>query len=272
MLNITNISIYPVKSLRGVELDHAAVQNRGLEGDRRWMLIDNNNRFISQRECPKMSTIRAVQVKDGLSLEFPDQTKIKVLFPDDSNDIEKVTIWNSTVEAALADENYNSFISNYLGTPCRLVYMPDWALRRVNPRFDSGNDIVSFADGYPFLIIGRTSLEELNKRLTEPVPMERFRPNLVFSGGEPFCEDNWSRIRIGEVVFRVVKPCERCVITTIDQNSGKPSGPEPLRTLATFRRSAGGTVLFGQNMIAENPGPVIKIGDEVEILEYRDRD
>ncbi|MCV4776329.1 MOSC domain-containing protein [Escherichia coli] len=112
----------------------------------------------------------------------------------------------------------------------------------------------------------------MNKRLTEPVPMERFRPNLVFSGGEPFCEDNWSRIRIGEVVFRVVKPCERCVITTIDQNSGKPSGPEPLRTLATFRRSAGGTVLFGQNMIAENPGPVIKIGDEVEILEYRDRD
>lgn len=221
-----------------------------------------------------MATIRATLASNGLRLHLPDGQEITVSIPDDNDRsvrTEKVSIWDSEVEAIVLVGRVNSLLSNYLGIQCRLAYMPDWSNRRVNPKYGSAQDSVSFADGYPYLIIGEESLMELNRRLVDPIPMTRFRPNLVFSGGEPFSEDKWRRIRVGKTVFRLVKPCARCVITTIDQESGIAMGPEPLRTLATFRR-IGNAVLFGQNMVAENPGSEIRIGDPIEIIEFREEE
>lgn len=267
MLTLTKISIYPVKSFRGNDLAEAVVEARGLRFDRRWMLIDSGNRFISQRECPRMAVLRAFPVENGLKIVFPDGKGISVNAPNAEAADEIVTIWESAVPARIADAQSNAAISDFLGFECRLAYMPDETERKVDQRFGQENEVVSFADGFPYLIIGNQSLAELNRRLTEPITMERFRPNLVFDGGEPFCEDMWRRIKIGDVIFRVVKPCARCLITTVDYTKGEIAGPEPLRTLAKFRR-AGKGVNFGQNMIAETPGSAVRVGDKIDVLEF----
>ena len=165
-------------------------------------------------------------------------------------------------------DEVNGWFSDVLDVECRLVTMPETTRRRIPPEFavNPGEDHVSFADGYPFLLIGEASLAEVNARLETPVPMNRFRPNLVVSGSEAFAEDSWKKIRIGETVFHLVKPCARCVLTTVDQATGVKDGKEPLKTLASFR-TFDGKVLFGQNLIAENPGGVVRVGDEVEVLE-----
>lgn len=267
MLTLTKISIYPVKSFRGNDLEEAVAEARGFRFDRRWMLIDSKNRFISQRECPRMAVLRAFPDEKGLKIVFPDGTEIAVNAPNSEAANEIVTIWDSEVPARIGDAQINTAISDFLGVECRLAYMPDETERKVDQRFGTENEVVSFADGFPYLIIGSQSLAELNRRLTEPMTMERFRPNLVFDGGEPFCEDKWRRIKIGEVIFRVVKPCARCVITTIDYTTGEIAGPEPLRTLAKFRRVGKG-VNFGQNMIAETADRPVRIGDKISVLEY----
>ena len=287
-MNISEINIYPVKSLRGIALDEAVVEKRGLRNDRRWMLTDRNGYFFTQRELPHMATIRISLNRRGLVASAPGVENLRMPQHPEVKLRQHVTIWQSEVEAHVYDRHVNQWFSEVLKRECRLVLMPETTERHVNAQFDRGADIVSFADGYPLLLIGEGSLEEVNRRIAEiadrnvRVPMNRFRPNLVVRGSEPFAEDGWARIRVGGAVFRVVKPCARCVITTIDQAKGEFDGKEPLKTMATFRlakqvfpetyESYGQTangVLFGENLIPENPGVAIRVGDEVEVLEYR---
>lgn len=267
-MKLSGINIYPVKSLKGIPVEEATVEDRGFQYDRRWMLIDANNRFLSQREHPVMATISVAVTKDGL---FFKRGRAEILVPM-MPQLRRayVQIWTSYVEAMEYGDRVNGWFSEQLEMPCRLVLMPEESRRSVDAKYAlrPKEDTVSFADGYPFLLIGEGSLEDLNIRLSSPVPMNRFRPNLVVKGSEPFAEDTWSRIRIGETIFHLVKPCGRCVMTTVDQASGEKDGKEPLRTLASYR-TVNGSVLFGQNLIAENAGGIIRVGDEVEVVEVR---
>lgn len=262
---LTSIWIYPVKGVAGVSLEEAFVEPRGLANDRRWMFVDADGLFLSQRTHPKLALIRARVTPGGVVLEAPGQAPLAVPVPATDERV-SVTVWSSTVAALPAGAGASEWASAFLETDCRLVYMPADTIRPVNPAYGRPGDHVSFADGYPALLASEASLADLNSRLAAPVPMNRFRPNLVVDGTEAFAEDGWSRIRIGEVVFRVVKPCDRCVVTTIDQKTGK-AGKEPLRTLSRYRKKDG-KVYFAQNLIPDAPG-TLRRGDPVEVLERK---
>lgn len=265
-MHISEINIYPVKSLKGISLTESVVEGRGLQFDRRWMLVDANNQFMTQRDFPKMALIRIEVEDDYLIVRFGDQQTV-IPFEPNAGETAEVAIWDSIVLASVYDRKTNGWFSDVLGLNCRLVLMPETTKRAIDPAYavKKDEDVVSFADGYPFLLIGEGSLADLNSRLEEPVPMNRFRPNLVAAGADPFAEDEWKRIRVGETVFHIVKPCDRCVLTTVDQSTGKKNGKEPLKTLSTYR-NRNGKVLFGQNLIAENPGRTVRVGDKIEIL------
>lgn len=287
-MQISEINIYPIKSLKRIALDSAIVEKRGLRFDRRWMLTDRNGYFFTQRELPHMATIRVSLNGDGLIASAPGAEDLHIPAHPEVRLRQHVTIWQSEVEAHVYDRHVNEWFSEVLKRECRLVQMPESTERHVSEPFDSGEDIVSFADGYPLLLIGEESLEELNRRIAEAadknvrVPMNRFRPSIVVKGSPAFAEDNWAKIRVGETVFRVVKPCGRCVITTTDQEKGEVVGKEPLLTLTKFRKAIDvrpegyerfghgpNSVLFGENLVPENPGGVISVGDKVKVLEHR---
>jgi uncharacterized protein len=292
-MHISEINIYPIKSLKGISLDSAVVEARGLQYDRRWMLTTPDGMFLTQREFPRMATIGVAVESCELRVESESAGSMNVPFEPDRGEWRQVTIWRSVCEGLVYDGAVSEWFSEALGTDCRLVYMPDSSRRSINSRFDRGEDIVSFADGYPLMLLGDASLAELNRRLAENVgredaggapavqalPMKRFRPNLVVTGSDAFAEDDWNEIRVGEAVFRSTKPCERCVITTIDPTKGEFDGKEPLKTLATFRRARDvmadrceqlgvdpAAVLFGQNLVAETAGAAIRVGDTVEVI------
>jgi uncharacterized protein YcbX len=258
---LSEINIYPIKSLGGISLQSADVEERGLKHDRRLMLIDKSNRFITQRSFPQMALIK-VERKNNLLTVAHNQNKLSPLsigaLPYDEEEVD-VQIWRDNVAALKYNDDINEWFTEAIGITCNLVYMPDTTKRMTNPEF-AKNKFVSFADGYPFLIIGQESLNELNSRLTVPLPMNRFRPNLVFNGGNSFDEDKWMKVRMGSAEFKVVKPCSRCSVTTVNQETGE-RGKEPLTTLAKFRNN-NGEVLFGQNMVCERTG-IINIGDEL---------
>lgn len=278
-MKISEITIYPIKSLSGISIKNSIVEKRGLQNDRRIMLVDKNNDLLTQRELPKMATIY-VELKIN-SLKISTEGFEILTISNNFGDAQKikVRVWKSFCEALVAKEAVNNWFSEYLKKNCRLVQMPESTYRRINEKFNKGNDIVSFADGYPLLIIGENSLTDLNSKLEKQIPMNRFRPNLVVSDSEAFVEDKWKKIKIGDTIFRTTKPCARCVVTTIDQITGISDVQEPLKTLAAYRKSSDvlpntfedfglgkNDVLFGQNLVAENFGEVIKVGDEVEIL------
>lgn len=268
-MHLSEINIYPVKSLKGISVESALVEDRGLRFDRRRMLVDEANKFLTQREHPQMARIAISVVDDGLSASAKGSS-IKIEHKPDSDTFASVTVWSSKVKAKVYNDATNEWFSDALGLKCRLVLMPDEAERKVEPlgAVRKFKDTVSFADAYPFLLIGRGSLADLNSRLENPVPMNRFRPNLVVDGSEPYAEDTWKRIRIGEAEFHVVKPCARCVLTTVDQTTGEKAGKEPLKTLSTYRNH-NGKVMFGQNLIAESAGVKVCLNDTVEILEMK---
>lgn len=285
-MHISEINIYPIKSLKGISVDSARAEPRGFRHDRRWMLTDADGKFMTQREFPRMATITTKVMSDELRVMSDGLGQLSIPLEPESGERRQVTIWQSICDGVVYDDQVNQWFSDALDTACRLVYMPDDTRRSVNPRFDSGGDVVSFADGYPLLVIGEASLVDLNRRIAtadggvrDPLPMNRFRPNIVVSGSEAFSEDNWSKIRIGDAVFRSTKPCERCAVTTVDQSRGEFDGKEPLKTLATYRMAKDvmperlealgltpNAVLFGQNLIGETPGATIKTGDSVEII------
>ncbi|MBA4124017.1 MAG: MOSC domain-containing protein [Acidobacteria bacterium] len=267
---LSEINIYPIKSLSGISLNNAVVEKRGLQLDRRWMLIDEKQNFLTQRNFPKMATVSVEILENGLRVSLNNDELVIPLEPN-TNETESVKIWSSRCRAQVYEDNINEWFSDALKTNCRLVLMPAETKRKVSYFYAvHKDDVVSFADAYPFLLIGESSLADLNSRLKNPVPMNRFRPSFVVSGADAFAEDGWRRIRIGDVVFHLVKPCARCVVTTIDQSNGAKQGVEPLKTLASFRipkRSIKKKILFGQNLIAENVGKIVNVGDAVEVLE-----
>lgn len=264
MPELSAIWIYPVKAAAGVALTEARVEARGLAGDRRWMIVDPNGRFLTQREHPRLALLKAHAAGGALRLEAPAHGALDVPVPPPDGAAETVQVWRDTVEATPAGAEADAWLSAFVGAACRLVYMPDASTRPVDPAYGRPGDHVSFADGYPVLLAAEASLADLNGRLDAPVPMNRFRPNLVVRGSEPFAEDTWRRIRIGDVAFRVVKPCARCTVPTVDQATGV-AGKEPLRTLSRYRKKDG-KVYFAQNLIAEQPG-TLRSGDAVEVLE-----
>ena len=265
-MHLSEINIYPVKSLKGISLNEALVEGRGLQFDRRWLLVDENGKFITQREVPQMATVKIDVSLDGMRATR-NGSSIDVPLDPATGERAHVQIWDQEVEAEYYPQEFHRWFTAAIGAECRLVSMPETTKRVVDPNFAVRvfQDTVSFADAYPFLLIGEGSLEDLNSRLEAPVPMNRFRPNFVVSDSGPFEEDSWKRIRLGSVEFHVVKPCARCVLTTVDQIAGEKTGKEPLATLSSYR-NRDGKVLFGQNLIAETVGGVVRVGDEVEVL------
>lgn len=279
-MKISEINIYPIKSLGGISLKESIVEKRGLEFDRRWMLVDENNDFLTQREFPKMATVSVKVLENHLKVSAENFGSQKISFNFGGSEKLEVRIWRNQCLAQVADEEISGWFSNVLQTDCRLVFMPEGTEREINQNFNKGGEIVSFADGYPLLLIGENSLSKLNERLEKKIPMNRFRPNLVVEDSEGFAEDFWNRIKIGNTIFRVTKPCARCVIPTIDQKTGVSDVREPLKTLASFRKASDvypenlqdyeldqNSVLFGQNLVAENFGEFVNIGDKLEILD-----
>jgi uncharacterized protein YcbX len=263
---VASLHLYPVKACRGIALRTAAVERRGLQLDRRFLVVDEEARFVTQRTEPRLALVDVAVGPDAsreIALSAPGAPSISVRLAD-VEPRRRVTVWRDDVEAADCGDPAAAWMSQWLGKPVRVVCMPDDVERAVDPKYGREGDIVGFADGYPLLIASASSLGDLNARLPEPVGMDRFRPNVVVSGSEPWAEDEWRRLRIGEVVVRVVKPCVRCTVTTIDPRTAE-RGVEPLRTLATFR-ARGNDVLFGQNCIPEGPG-TIAVGDPVTVLE-----
>lgn len=248
-------------------MNSSVIENRGLQYDRRWLLVDEKGQFLTQREYPQMALFRADIEDNGLNFSF-EGNKLNIPFQANSEKIETVKIWSSSIKARYYSEKVNEWFSENLQTKCNLVSMPEESKRIVNPIYAvrKFEDTVSFADGYPFLLIGENSLADLNDKLENGLPMNRFRPNFVVSGAEAFAEDSWKKIKIGATVFHVVKSCDRCSMTTINQETGEKDGAEPLKTLASYRKK-NGKVLFGRYLIAENVGEKVKVGDKVEILE-----
>ncbi|MEQ8751885.1 MAG: MOSC domain-containing protein [Coleofasciculus sp. G1-WW12-02] len=264
-IHLSGIYIYPIKSAGGIALEEAQVSDRGLQYDRRWMLVDEQGKFLTQRQFPSMALIQVRFGEGELVVEAPNQPSLSVPLDYESNHRLRVQVWNDICPAIPLDQQFSQWFSEFLHIPCQLVYMPEDSIRPINPNYADPGEPVSFADGFPFLLISQASLQDLNQRLEQPVPMNRFRPNLVVSGCEAFAEDSWRHIRIGSIPFRVVKPCSRCTITTVDQSQGI-RGKEPLATLANYRLR-NGKIFFGQNVIQEQLG-TLRIGDEVKIKNF----
>ena len=261
-MKLQDIYVYPIKSLGGIRLSEAQAEIRGLSLDRRWMLVDKDGRFLSQRTHHQMALLQVLIADDRLRVfhkQNPEWTHDIPLAPE-TNEFISVTVWDDAMVAQLVDPSSDKWFSKMLNVPCQLVYMPHSTKRSVNEKYAANNETVSFADAMPYLLIGQKSLDNLNEKLEQPLPMNRFRPNLVFSEGEAFQEDDWNLIQIGTCQFEVTKPCARCVITTVDQSTAI-AGKEPLRTLATYR-ATNKKVLFGQNLIALTTG-TLKVGDLV---------
>lgn len=266
-VHLQSLHVYPVKSLRGLALPAAEVAGCGIAGDRRWLVTDPDGRYLTQREVAAMARLDALPTADGLLLRH-DGRNCPVRRPGPGGPRRDVVIWNDRLSAACADTEADGYLSEALGRRCHLVYMDDERARPVDPAFAEPGDHVGFSDGYPLLAASLGSLAALNGQLARPVPMARFRPNLVLSGLPAWSEDRWRRVRIGGMVFRAPKPCTRCVVVTRDQSTGDTPEPgEPLRTLGRLNRHESG-IVFGANLIPEAPGR-LAAGDAVEILDAR---
>jgi uncharacterized protein len=265
-MHLSGLYVYPIKSMGGIPLEAWDVDGRGLRYDRRWMLVDEDGWFISQRELPRMALIGVRIEPDRLVVVAPGMPLLELSLGTTTGKTIPARIWDDVVEASPVGDDADRWFGEFLGVRCRLAFLPDESVRPVDPDYGETGDQVGLADGFPFLLISEASLADLNARLEQPLPMNRFRPNLVIGGCEPFAEDGWSRVRIGSITFRVVKPCSRCAITTVDQTT-VVTGKEPLRTLARFRK-VGNKVLFGQNLIHDGTG-TLHTGDPVEILQTR---
>ena len=219
--------------------------------------------FFTQREYPTMALIEAKVIENELIINALQMPEIRCHLPESNQNSIQVQVWDYSGKASLVIPEVGEWLSNYLGVSCQLAYMPESAPRQIKLKYADEGQYTSFTDGCPFLLISEASLEDLNKRLEEPVSMDRFRPNLVVSGVDAYTEDTWESIQIGEVTLKVAKPCARCVMTTVNQEKGQVSGKEPLKTLSTYRK-VDNKVLFGQNLIQLNHG-IIKEGDEIEV-------
>ena len=265
MYTISHLFIYPVKSLGGFEVPSAKLTEKGFEYDRRWMLVDSSNQFITQRHYPQMSLLQTT-IKDGQLLIFHKKNvedKISVPLQMTVTATTKVNIWDDECAAQYVSRAADEWLSRKLKAPCRLVYMPDSEKRKVDERYTKNGEVTNFSDGYPLMMLGLSSLQDLNSRLVKSLPIDRFRPNIVFTGGKPYDEDTMEHIVVNKTDLYGVKLCARCAITTIDQATGVQE-KEPLKTLAKYRRW-NNNIYFGQNFLFKQIGS-LNLGNAIEIV------
>ena len=269
MLHLSALYRYPLKSCKAEPLRQARFDELGLSGDRRWMLVDESNgRFFTQRALPHMSQLSVLwNQQGGVTLSAPNLASLDVALPENIEaNLRGVTVWRDTLRVPDAGDEAARWASDFIGKPTRLVHIPKERARWLPSGYGTVDDKVGFADGFPLLLIGQASVDDLSNRIGRPQEMLRFRPNLVVEGARAFAEDGWRRIRIGRTEFRVLKGCSRCILTTIDPATGMRSEDrEPLSTLKTYRESEG-EIWFGQNLVNDGAGAV-EVGMEVEVLE-----
>ena len=268
MLHLSALYRYPLKSGKGETLQQVSLDKLGLDGDRRWMLVDEaSGRFLTQRAVATMSQLSALwNAKGGLTLSAPGHSALEIALPDNNAELRGVTIFRDSLRVPDAGDEAGAWVSEFIGKPTRLVQIPLDRARTTQAGYGKDDDQVAFADGFPLLLIGQASLEDLSQRVGRPLEMLRFRPNLVVQGSDAYAEDSWKRIRIGEVEFRVVKSCSRCILTTIDPQTGQRSEDrEPLATLQKYRAQADGA-MFGQNLVNDGNGR-LEVGMPVTVLE-----
>lgn len=261
-LQLSEIWIYPIKSLGGISLPTSRVLPKGLQYDRRWMLVDDHGIFITQRTYPHLAKFHPLIQDDKLIVKYNGES-LSIPFTMPSTAPISVIIWDDTVVAHEVSAEHSRWFSKHTGLPCRLVFFPEENPREVESQYKINDDHTSLSDGYPFLLIGQSSLDDLNSRLPSPVPINRFRPNFVVIGAEPFEEDTWRDFSIGTNQFTVVKPSSRCIMTTVNHLTGEKDGAEPLATLARFRKQ-NNKIYFGQNVIARHAHQV-SVGDIVTL-------
>jgi uncharacterized protein YcbX len=265
-LVLSQIWIYPIKSLGGVALNSSKVLQKGLQHDRRWMLVDEHGVFMTQRLYPEMALFKISLHHNHLTIFFKKpghETHPSITFAIDDKPSQPsllVKIWDDVVNVHEVDEKLSQWFSTHLMRKCKLVSFPENNSRPVDPVYKVNDEHVSLADAFPFLIIGVQTLDDLNSKLTIPLPMDRFRPNFVFTGGVPYEEDTWRNFTIGKNRFVSVKPCARCVLTTVDQHTAE-KGVEPLATLSTYRKRDN-KIYFGQNLVAIDHLDVT-VGDQI---------
>lgn len=266
-LIISELAIYPVKSMRQIPLKKSVIDMGGLKHDRRWMVVDAEGVMLTQRKLASLCLIQPElinpEIDCSLLLHAPAMPEIKVSVPEGAA-MRKVKVWEDEVNACDGGDDIARWLSQFLNVTCRLVYFPANEIRIVDQTYARPEDHTAFSDGFPILLTTQASLDDLNSRLNEVIPMARFRPNIVISGGEAFAEDRWKMLKVGDIFLRIVKPCSRCVIPSIDIASAE-RGSEPTKTLITYRK-LNKKVIFGQNVIADGEG-IIKTGMPVEVIE-----
>lgn len=261
---VTGLAIYPVKSLRGIALEHLPIGALGPQGDRRFVVISNDGRFLTQRQFPRMCLVAVEQHSETLRLTAPEQPELLLDPTTAATERTSIVVWRDTIAACDMGDTAAAWFSAYLGSAARLYFMPEDSVRAVDPTYARAGDRVGFADGFPLLLTTQASLDDLNLALPSAIGMERFRPNVVISGTSAYAEDEWRRVRIGSIEFEVVKPCSRCVIPSIDPQTAEKQALVA-QTLARLRRRDN-AVYFGQNLIQRGEGS-IAVGDRVTVLE-----
>jgi uncharacterized protein len=261
-LVLSDMYIYPVKSLAGIHVSSWPVVETGFKHDRKWMLIDTERQFLSQRRLPRMALIKTALTDGHLILSAPGMDKLSLMLEPKTGNIITSTIWHDQVDTLAVSNEADVWFSRFLQISCRLVYQPDTSIRPVNPDFAKPGDQTAFSDGFPFLLISENSLVALNQAMQLNLSMARFRPNLVVSGCKSYAEDTWREITIGNIGFRLPKPCSRCAVPTIDPDMGE-TGKEPLTTLNRLRKWQN-KVYFGQNALHDQCG-LLSVGDKVHI-------
>lgn len=263
---LSRLFVHPVKSMRGLQVSYSLVTATGLAFDRQFMITDPQGMFITARQYPNLVLFTPVLLPDGLMISAPEGESITVKFRDFAGVHSPTEVWGNQFTSLIAPEPVNRWLSGYLKRDVQLRWVGDEPTRRVKKHPEVP---LSFADGFPYLLINEASMQDLQRRCPGGVRIEQFRPNIVVSGAQAYAEDSWQTIRIGEVIFDLVKPCSRCIFTTVSIEKGRkhPRG-EPLKTLQGYRTASDGDVDFGQNMIARNSG-VIRAGDSVQVLATR---
>lgn len=268
-MRLSALYLHPLKSSASLQVETLEIEPRGPRYDRRWLVVDAGGRFVTARAVSELVLVRAEPLGAGLRLSAPGMAPLEVAPPAADAPRATVTVWKDTIDAPRADPAADAWLSAFLKRDVRLVHMDDAARRPVDPEYGREGDEVSFADGYPLLAISQSALDGLNARLADagraPVTITHFRPNLVIDGADAHAEDGWRRVRIGGIDFDAVKPCTRCVFTTVDPTLGcRREDGEPLEILKDYRRTPAG-ITFGMNLIARGTGS-LRVGDAVEVL------
>jgi len=262
-VSVTQLFIYPVKSLAGIQLENSEVDSMGLHFDRRWMVVSPEGQFITQRTVPKMSLVNTSLVGGQLTLSKKGKESHKVALTSLESEKMDVVVWKDSLRVSKIGDAVDTWLSDTLGIDCHLVYIEDDVVRQCDLDFSEEGERTGFADGFPILIVSEESLIDLNQRLETPVDMRRFRPNIVIAGCEAFAEDNLTNFSIGSLAMKAVKICSRCPMPMVDPDLGERTSQEPIATLSTFRKWDG-NIFFGMNVIQQQQG-VISVGDSVEV-------